>query len=100
MVQSSSLLICEAVLKEKSGVVSAIRIMDVLTIPALGTHAHFFVLTYLHSMPSDFHQHTLKIQMVEQSGVDWDVIADAPEHKFVYGYAAAPDGPGSFHFDY
>jgi hypothetical protein len=93
---SASLIICESVLTEKTGVVSAIRIMDVLTVPALGVQARFFVLTYLHSRPADYLQHVLRIQMVGQDGSDWKIVADAPDHRFVYGYALAALAPGGF----
>src|SRR5579863_9352063 len=49
----ASLIVCESVLTEKTGLVSAIRIMDVLTVASIGL-AHFFTLTKLHStLPLD-----------------------------------------------
>lgn len=94
---SVSLIVCESVLsEEKTGCVSAIRIMDVLTIGQHSTSARFFVLTYLHSRPFDFQPHVLKVQMVGRSNENWATVADAPDHKFIYGYRLAASGPGSF----
>jgi hypothetical protein len=61
---SVSLIICESVLNEKTGSVSAIRIMDVLTVSPQSTLARFFVLTYLHSRPLDLQQHVAKVQLM------------------------------------
>jgi hypothetical protein len=95
---SVSLLICESVLNEKTESVSAIRIMDILTVGALSPVARFFVLSYLHSRTVDFAQHAAKIQMLGIRNGGWVVVAEAPPHVFVYSYGTLPPGvgPGAF----
>ena len=60
---SSSVLICETVLAEGNGLLSAIRIMDTLTLPLGAVFARFFVLTRVHSQPGDFQAHVLQVRM-------------------------------------
>jgi hypothetical protein len=93
---SVSLIICESVLSETKGGVSAIRILDVLTVTPQSSVARFFVLTYLHSRPFDLTQHTAKVQLVAFRENGWTRVADAPEYKFAYGYRMDPNGPGAF----
>lgn len=93
---SVNLLVCESVLDEKSGSVSAIRIMDVLLVGPASTSARFFVLTYLHSRPLDFGRHVAQVQMTGLRRGEWISVAHAPPHAFVYSYRMAADGPGAF----
>jgi hypothetical protein len=94
---SVSLVVCETILnEEKTGAVSAIRIMDVLMI---GTHsivARFFVLSYVHSHPLDFEQHVAKVELTGLRDGKWISVAQAPPHPFVYSYRMDPSGPGGF----
>lgn len=94
---SAAILVCESVLSEVTGGVSAIRIMDVLYCGTLLRSARFFTLTYLHSRPNEFRQHVLQIKMIGR-GSDGKtfVAASAPEQRFVYGYKIDPNGPGAF----
>jgi hypothetical protein len=96
---SVSLLICESVLNERSGGVSAIRIMDVLHIGLASPVARFFVLTYLHSRTVDFTQHFAKVHMLGMRNGQWSIVAEAPTHFFVYSYGPPESpisGPGAF----
>ena len=93
---SVSLIVCESVLSEKTGSVSAIRIMDVLTVGPQSTLARFFVLTYLHSRPLDLQQHVAKVQLMGLREGAWISVADAPDHRFAYGYKMDASGPGAF----
>lgn len=94
---SASLIVCESVLhEERTGAVSAIRIMDVLNLGRLSTIARFFVLTYLHSRPLDFAQHIAKVGLTALRNGKWVRFADAPDHAFVYSYRMDPSGPGAF----
>ena len=86
-------MVCESVLNEKTGLVSAIRLMDVLTIGPLG-FAHFFTLTRLHStLPPDLSPHTLTVCAVSPKGV---TVASGEPYPFVYGYGADLSVPGGF----
>jgi hypothetical protein len=81
-------------LTEKTGLVSAIRIMDVLTIRAAG-FAHFVTLTKLHSaQPRDLSPHVLAVRAVGPDGVT--VVASGEPYPFAYGYGAEPSAPGGF----
>ena len=93
---SVTLLACETILNEKTGGVSTIRIMDVLTVGSLSMGARFFVLTYLHSRTVDFGQHVAKLNMLGFRNGNWSVVADAPAYTFTYSYAATPNAPGAF----
>ncbi len=89
----ASLIVCESVLTEKTDLVSAIRIMDSLTIGSIGL-AHFFALTRLHStLPPDLSPHVLAVRAVGPNG---EVVASGEPYPFVYGYAAGPSAPGGF----
>ena len=95
---SVGLLICESVLNENTGAVSAIRIMDILTVGAFSPAARFVVLSYLHARTVDFAQHTAKVQMLGIRNGSWAIVAEAPPHVFVYSYGTLPPGigPGAF----
>ena len=93
MLNHANLIVCESVLSEKTGVVSAIRIMDLLVVAPNG-FAHFFTLTRLYSSADrDISLHTLNVQAVGPHGV---VVASSPPHPFVYGYGQEPSSPGGF----
>jgi hypothetical protein len=91
---SSSVTVCEAVLTEKSEMLSLIRIMDTLTLPAGAPFARFFALTRIHSQPGDFLPHVLQVRIALPDGNGWAIIATAPEHKFVYGHRLDTVAPG------
>jgi hypothetical protein len=93
---SVSLIICESVLSEKTGGVSAIRIMDVLSIGPQSLAARFFVISYLHSSSMDFQQHFAKVHLVALRNGQWVSVAEAPDHGFIYSYRLDPTGPGAF----
>lgn len=92
---SVSLIVCESVLHEdKTGAVSAIRIMDILMIGNESRFARFFVLSYVHSNPLDFEQHVAHVQLMGFRGGKWVSVSAAPPHSFVYSYRMDPSGPG------
>jgi len=93
---SSSVLVCEAILIEKSELLSAIRIMDTLTLPAGAVLARFYVLTRIDSQPGDFEPHVLQVRMAFPDGGGWVPVATAPEQRFFYGYKLDKAGPGGF----
>ena len=82
----ASLIVCESVLWEKSGLPSAIRIMDTLVIGASGI-AHFFSLTSLHAaMPVDNSIHALVVQAMDPQGRI--IAAGAP---YAFKWTNGPD---------
>jgi hypothetical protein len=94
---SVSLIVCESVLHEdKTGAVSAIRIMDILMVGNLSVSARFFVLSYVHSRPLEFEQHIARVQLIGMRNGQWVSVADAPPHPFAYSYQMEPSGPGGF----
>ena len=93
---SVSLLICESVLNETTGAVSAVRIMDVLTVGSLSRAVRFFVVSYLHSHTIDFAQHVAQVQMLGLRDGQWISVASAPPQTFVYSYKMASGAPGAF----
>jgi hypothetical protein len=72
---SVSLIVCETVLDEKSGITSAIRIMDVLYIGRRAALARFFVIAYLHSRAGDLGNHTGTVQMSGRREGRWTIVA-------------------------
>lgn len=90
---SANVIACETVLFEKNDVPSAVRIMSVLTLPPGRTDAHFFSVTFLHCQPGDHIPHKLRIHVARSDG---SLVADAPEHPFLYGYRVDPRGPGAY----
>jgi hypothetical protein len=93
---SVSLIVCETVLDEKSGITSAIRIMDVLYIGRRAALARFFVIAYLHSRAGDLGNHTGTVQMSGKREGRWTIVADVPPYPFNYSYRLDPGGPGGF----
>jgi hypothetical protein len=94
---SVSLIVCESVLhEEKTGAVSAIRIMDILKIGRLSNVARFFVLTYLHSRALDLEHHSAQVQLVALRGGRWVSVATAPPHGFAYSCGTLSSAPGAF----
>lgn len=81
--RSVNVIVCQQVLTEKTELVSAIRILDTLTIVPGYNFAHFFVVTTIASNPGDILPHILKVSMTR---LDEHEVASAPEHEFVYGY--------------
>jgi hypothetical protein len=79
----ASLIVCESLLWEKSGLPSAIRIMDTLVIGASGI-AHFFSLTNLYAaMPVDDSLHALVVQAMDPQG---RIIAAGAPYAFKWSY--------------
>jgi hypothetical protein len=93
---SSSVMVCETVLIEKSDVLSAIRIMDTLTLPAGVAFARFYAVTRINSQPGDFQSHVAQVQMAYLEGTESVSVATAPDHRFFYGYKRDRIGPGGF----
>lgn len=82
-----SSVICESVLRETTGVSSAVRIMSAIKLNPIQTHVHFFVLTSFHQpnygVP-DLHFHEAVIQMVGNRAGGWEIVASAKPYSFVY----------------
>jgi hypothetical protein len=87
-----NLILCENVLTETNGLVSAIRVFDVLTIAPGNNFARFFALTTAVSNPGDIDQHVLRVSMHSLDGQQ--EIARAPDFPFVYRYNAGFQTPG------
>jgi hypothetical protein len=90
---SVNVILCQQVLTEKTELVSAIRVLDTLTIAPGYNLAHFFVVTTVSSKPGDIWPHSLQVAMAT---VDGRVVASAPEYKFFYGYKVDLTGYGGF----
>ena len=94
---SVSLIVCESVLhEEKTGAVSAIRIMDILKIGRLSNVTRFFVLTFLHSRALDLEQHSAQVQLMGLRGGKWVSVVTAPPHGFAYSRGTLASAPGAF----
>jgi|RhiMetdeSRZDD1v2_1073273.scaffolds.fasta_scaffold1070144_1 hypothetical protein len=94
---SASLVLCESVLIEKTGIVSAIRILTSVNIPLSVNSIRFYALTFLTSPPHDTELHVLRTLMIEERADGWNAIATAPDQTFHYGYAVDQHGPGGFY---
>src|SRR5689334_14025012 len=83
-----SLIVCETVLWEHTGLVSAIRIMDVLTVGASASPAwaaRFYALSRLHTrIRGDTGTHTLTVVAI---GPHDETVASAGPKPFSFGYA-------------
>ena len=88
-----NVIVCQEVLAETTGVVSAIRIFDTLTISPGNNFAHFYVLTLAVSRTGDFDPHILVVTLNAWNGQE---IARAPNQDFKYGYNIDVSGPGGF----
>lgn len=67
--------------------------MDTLKLGTGSNFAHFFAITRLASQPGDFLEHTLRIQVTGKSG---DLISQADDYQFQYGYRIVASDPGGF----
>ena len=90
---SVNVIVCEHVLTEKTELLSAIRILDTLTIQHGYDYARFSVVTIAVSNPGDIGPHVLKVVMTTSSGQQ---VASAPDCRFEYGYKIDPIGFGGF----
>jgi len=86
-------IVCQEVLPEKTGVLSAIRILDTLTIPPATYFAHFYAVTTMVSMPGDFDSHVVALTMNKWDGQEMARVADL---SFKYGYNVDYSAPGGF----
>lgn len=96
---SAGALICQAVLIEKNGLQSAMRIMDAIVIgPGMAT-VQFTVWTTIRSQPTDRAPHVLQVFM-RKGSLKGDVVARAEPYQFRYGYGSGVlgnlSGPGGF----
>ena len=92
---SASIVVCESVLTEKTGILTAVRITDSFILNQAAAFAHFYTVTFVRSLPMDFQQHRLKIQIVRKVGTTWVTLAEAPEHYFNHHYTVLSE-PVSF----
>jgi hypothetical protein len=93
---AANLLLCESVLTEDSGLRTAVRIVTHIRLAAGSDTAFFNSLTILTSLPGDHDQHVLKVQMKGEDASQWQVVTEAPDHHFVYGYKQDLRDPGGF----
>jgi hypothetical protein len=87
------LIACQEVLAEKTGVLSAIRILDTLTIAPSNNFAHFYAVTTIVSTSGDLDSHVVAVTLNKWDGKE---IARAPDQSFKYGYNVDPSAPGGF----
>jgi hypothetical protein len=91
---SANVIVCEAALTEKTTeVISAIRIMNVLTITRGVQFAQFYTVAFLASTPGDQSPHRVRVEMQTKEGKQ---VAEAPDVRFYYGYQLDSTGPGFF----
>ncbi len=90
---TANIIVCETILVEKTDVISAIRVMNTLSLAPGNNFAHVFVVTFLASQPRDLSQHILKVRVTQLNGL---TIAEAPDYPFVYGYRFDVSGLGGF----
>jgi hypothetical protein len=89
-----TLIVCESVLREVTGIVSAMRIVDIIT--TARPSAHFYTLTLLHTTSVDVIEHSLQIKLMGIQNDQWVQVAQAPEHRFAYSYQVDRYAPGAF----
>jgi len=91
---SANVIVCADVLLESAtDLLSAIRMMTVITVPPGNSCAHFYSVVFISSVPGDYEQH--KVQMTMNT-LDGQTVASAKEYQFVYGYRINPAGNGGF----
>jgi len=91
---SASVVVCESVLAEESGLLTAVRILDTITIGAGSNTVHFFSITILHSKPLDFFKHKLRVTMDKFRNGNWETVAAAPDLEFAFGHKLSLAAPG------
>lgn len=92
--KAANIVLCESVLSEKSGFLSAMRLINVITFNAQNPRFSFKALTALNAEPGDFAVHSIALQMVRGDGY---IAAHTMPLQFVYGYAIDPTGPGAYY---
>src|SRR5437660_663723 len=93
---SSCLLVCDAVIQEKNGLTTLVRVMDTLFVPAGATAVRFYSYVRLIAQGNDFQQHSLQVRVAQPTTEkEWRVIAIAPPHRFVYGLRTDSPAPGA-----
>ena len=92
---AAKIITCESVLTETNGVPSAIRILDILTLPSAATSAHFFAITNIHNKPFDSADHVLSVRMARAKDGQWDTVARADDYKFRFGQRLSLIAPGA-----
>lgn len=94
--QFASALICEKVLRESDGVVSAIRIVDVYTVAEDEHPIHFYALISLKAVPVRTDEFCLEVALVDPLGARRRVAIGAdyrPQRlKPVFGDPSIPTG--------
>ncbi len=93
---AASLILCETVLEEKSGLQSAIRMLTHLALSAGNNLANFNSLTIITGHPGDTDTHSLQVRMVGEGSNGWYEVASAPVRSFSYGFKIDPNGPGGY----
>jgi hypothetical protein len=91
---SANVIVCTEVLAEtEANLLSAIRMMSVITVATVNTHAIFYSVVFVSSIPGDQEQHVMRVAMRRDDG---QVVLFAPDHLFKYGYQVDINGYGGF----
>jgi hypothetical protein len=91
---AANVVLCESVLAEKSGFLSAMRLINVITFTAQSPRFSFKALTSLNADPGDLTFHSIHVQLVRGDGY---IAAHTTPLQFTYGYSIDPSGPGAFY---
>ncbi len=91
---TANVLVCEAVVPEKNNLLSAIRILNILTVRPGIDIAHFKTLSIINGFPGDALQHILSVQMVSDS--DGVVVAASADSSIVLVNQIDPFGPRTY----
>ena len=93
-VLAGNILVCaDASYEERDGLFSASRLVTVITVQPLATHAYFQSLTFVTCEPGDTSQHVMSLRLMTLDGKQAGASEDAP---FYSGYRIDTDGIGGF----
>jgi hypothetical protein len=90
---SANLIVCEAVVPGKNGLLSAINILNVLHVQPWVRSANFKVVTVVNGYPGDPYEHIFNIQLF---GANDALAASSMPHKVVLANHLNPFGPRTF----
>ena len=90
---SANLIVCEAVVPGKNGLLSAINILNVLNIQPTVRTANFKVVTVVNGYPGDPYEHSFNLQLF---GANDALVASSPPHTVVLANHLDFLGPRTF----
>lgn len=88
----ANVIVCEGIVPGRSGLLSAIHIINLLTLEPWVTVASFKVLTTINGYPGDPYQHVFQLNMIT---VDGSSVASTQPQNIVLT-SPHPGSPGSF----